>query len=289
MTRSTSTVSRREFLQWTTAAVAASAVAAPRRVLVAPLVAPRVAMQLYCVREELPKDPSRVLGELAKMGYQGVEMENWHNRPPAEWRKLLDAHGLQPAGFHVSWTHVNGDTLKKTVDDNAVIGNKFLIVRSLGKMQLEPRDNFMRTLEQFNQIAEDLEPFGMRVGFHNHAEMFRPTEGTRLWDIMVDNTRDDVSLQLDTGNAQGGQPGGVDIVQVLQRNPGRVDTMHVKPFSTESRDVFIGADQLKWTDIVAQTRKDGIEWYIIEYERPGDPLANMRANLNGFRKFYPGK
>ena len=279
--------SRRDFLKAAGGAVAAATSASVLEARQGPIWAPKVAMQLYCVREELPKNPAHVFSELAKMGYQGVEFENWHNRPPAEWRKLLDDHGLSAAGYHVSFNMVASDALKKTVDDNAAIGNRFLIVRSLSRAALEPRENFMRTLDQFDQIAEHLEPYGMRIGFHNHAEMFRMVDGTRLWDVMVDNTRADVVLQLDTGNAQGGQPGGVDILQVLRRNPGRVDTMHVKPYSTANPAAFIGDDQLPWADIVAETQKAGIEWYIIEYERPGVPLDNMRGNLNGFRKFYP--
>jgi sugar phosphate isomerase/epimerase len=288
MTRPVVPSSRREFLTWTGGALAAAVATRPIGARTPQLWAPRVAMQLYCVREELPKDPAATLAALSKMGYQGVELENWHNRTPAEWRKLLDASGLQAAGFHVSFKSVVGEALKKTVEDNAVVGNRFLIVRSLGAAQLQPRENFMRTLDQFNQIAEELEPYGMRIGFHNHAEMFKPMDGTRLWDVMMDHTRADVVLQLDTGNAQGGDPTGVDILQVLRRNPGRVDTMHVKPYSTANPAAFIGDDQLKWADIVAETRKHGIEWYIIEYERPGVPLDNMRANLNGFRKFYSG-
>ncbi len=278
------THTRRDFLKVTGATVAAAM--SPLRGS-AQLFAPRVAMQLYCVRAELPKDPSRTLGELAKMGYQGVEFENWHNLPPSEWRKLIDGHGLQAAGNHITLNTLSGDALKKTIDDNATIGNKFLIVRSLGKAQLAPRENFMRTLEEFNRIAEDLEPFGMRVGFHNHTELFAPAEGPQLWDVMMDHTRADVVMQLDTGNAQGARPGGVDILQVLRRNPGRVDTMHVKPYSTANREAILGDDQLPWSEIVAQTRKDGIEWYIIEYERPGDPFESMRRNLDAFRKFYP--
>jgi sugar phosphate isomerase/epimerase len=286
MASNSARVSRRDFLKLTGSAAAIS-VFSPVAARSAPLWTPKVGMQLYVVRQDLPGNPAGVFSQIAKMGYQGVEFENWHGRPPAEWRKLLDAHGLLAAGNHIVLNDLVGDKLQKTVDDNAAIGNKFLIVRSLGRALLSPKDNFMRTLEQFNQIAENLEPYGMRVGFHNHAEMFSLMDGTWMWNIMADHTRADVVLQLDTGNAQG-KLGGVDIVQVLQRNPGRVDTMHVKPFSTEKRGAFIGDDQLKWPEIVAQTRKDGIEWYVIEYEVPGiPPLEAMKANLDAFRKFYP--
>jgi sugar phosphate isomerase/epimerase len=229
-----------------------------------------------------------VLAELKKMGYQVVEFAGFLNRPPSEWRKLLDDNGLRAEGHHVSFNALVGDALKKTVDDNAVIGNKQLIVPSLGAARVSPRDTFMRTIDQINQISQSLKPFGMRLGFHSEADFFKDVDGARPWDVLADNTGPDVVLQLDTGNVQTARPEGVDVVQVIRRNPHRVKTMHVKPFSKTKPAAFIGDDELKWTDIVAETQKDGIEYYIIEYERPEiPPLDALRGNLAGLRKIYP--
>ncbi len=286
MTRS-STVSRRDFFKRSGAIAAASAFAPACLEALAQTRTP-VGVQLYCVRAELPKDPGAVLRELKMMGFQMVEFAGFLNRPPTEWRKLLDDNGLRAEGHHVSFNSLVGDGLKKTAEDNAVIGNRQLIVPSLGAARVSPRDTFMRTIDQINEISQSLTPMGMRLGFHSEADFFKDVDGARPWDVLADHTGSDVVLQLDTGNVQTARPEGVDVVQVLRRNPGRVKTMHVKPFSSVKPDAFIGADQLKWADIVAESQTQRIEYYIIEYERPEHPpLEALKGNLAGLRKFYP--
>lgn len=287
MTTPSSTVSRRDFLKWTSGALAVAAWPADPLGAASQTRTP-VGLQLYCVRRELPTDPASVLAELKKIGYDVVEFAGFHNRPPAEWRKMLDDTGLKVEGHHVNFNSLVGDALKKTADDNAIIGNKQLIAPSLGAARVSPRDTFMRTIEQIRQISESLKPYGMRVGFHSEADFFKEVDGARPWDVLADNTPADVVLQLDTGNVQTARPEGVDVVQVFRRNPGRIKTMHVKPFSKAKPAAFIGEDQLPWADIVAESQRQRIEYYIIEYERPEvPPLEALKANYAGLRKFYP--
>jgi sugar phosphate isomerase/epimerase len=280
-------VNRRDFLRQTGGALAASAIA-PAVFAASAQGRTPVGLQLYCVRAELPKDPAGVLGELSKMGFQVVELAGFANLPPAEWKTLLDDHGLRAEGHHVSFNSLVGDALKKTVDDNAAIGNQQLIVPSLGAARVSPRDTFMRTIDQINQISQTLKPLGMRLGFHSEADFFKDVDGARPWDVLADHTGPDVVLQLDTGNVQTARPEGVDVVQVFRRNPGRIKTMHVKPFSKATPAAFIGADELPWANIIAESQAQHIEYYIIEYERPEvPPLEALRGNLAGLRKFYP--
>jgi len=287
MTRLTS---RRRFLRDSGAAVAAAALFPAINLARAKT---PVGLQLYCVRAELPKDPAGVLAELKGMGYEVVELAGWLNMPPSQWKALLDDHGLRAEGHHVSFNSLFGtpDVMKKTIDDNAVIGNKQLIVPSVPAARVSPRDAFMKTIEQINQVSQALKPYGMRLGFHSEADFFKDIDGARPWDVLADNTSPDVVLQLDTGNVQTARPEGVDVVAVFRRNPGRIKTMHVKPFSRSKPnplDPYIGEDELPWPAIIAESQKQNIDYYIIEYEVPNHPpLEALKANLAGLRKFYP--
>jgi sugar phosphate isomerase/epimerase len=281
----TAAISRRDFLKSTGVAAAASAL--PLGLLRAKT---PVGLQLYCVRAELPKDPAGVLSQLKGMGYEVVELAGWLNMPPSDWKKLLDDHGLRAEGHHVGFASLFGtpDVMKKTIDDNAVIGNKQLIVPSVPAARVSPRDAFMKTIDQVNQVSAALKPYGMRLGFHSEADFFKDIDGARPWDVLADHTNPDVVLQLDTGNVQTARPEGVDIVKVFQRNPGRIKTMHVKPFSKTKADAYIGEDDLPWPAIIAESQKQNIDYYIIEYERPEHPpLEALKGNLAGLRKFYP--
>lgn len=246
-----------------------------------------VGVQLYCVRRELPADPATVLAELKKIGFEMVEFAGFHNRAPAEWKKMLDDAGLKAEGHHVNFNLLAGDALTKTADDNAAIGAKLLIAPSLGAARVSPRDTFMRTIDQIGQIAERLKSYGMRVGFHSEADFFKDVDGARPWDVLADHTGPDVVLQLDTGNVQTSRPEGVDVVAVFKRNPGRIRTIHVKPFSKTTPAAFVGNDDLPWANIIAESQAQKIEYYIIEYERPEvPPIEALRGNYAGLRTVY---
>ncbi len=134
-----------------------------------------------------------------------------------------------------------------------------------------------------NQIAERLRPHNLRVGYHNHTTDFNRLGGEYWWNLFADQTTKDVILQFDTGNAS--EREGVNVIELIRRNPGRTASMHVKPFSKKTPDAYLGDDELNWKEIMTAAESvGGIEWYIIEYEREAvPPLESLGANLKKFK------
>lgn len=281
MPSSRSILSRRDFLQTSASALLAASLGLRPSPGAAKI---PVGMQLYCVRNELPKDMAGTLAALAQMGFEGVEFADYFGRSARELRQLLDDHGLRCCGTHIYLTDMLGDQLGPTVEFNQTLGNRNLIVRWMPEEMRASREAFLRTAEQFNSVAENLRPHGMRVGYHNHDYIFQRFDGEYLWNILADHTHRDVILQLDTGNAA--QVDGVDVPALIRRNPGRTVTMHVKPFSKAHPDAFIGADELDWPQIFSLSESiGGTEWYIVEYEREAHPpLEALKANLDILRR-----
>src|SRR5690242_12094828 len=94
--------SRRDVLRFT--AVAAAAVSLPRFAAAEEAAGKKIpiALELYSVRNELPKDFTGVIEAIGKMGYQGVEFAGYHgwDKKPDALRKLLDDNGLKCCGTH---------------------------------------------------------------------------------------------------------------------------------------------------------------------------------------------
>lgn len=235
-----------------------------------------VGVQLYSVRHELAQDMPGTFARLAEIGFQGVEFADYHGRSAEELRAMLDANGLRAAGSHVYMETLLGDQLPATVAFNRTLGNEDLIVRWIPEEGRDSLDSFLRTTERFNEIAERLEPHGMRVGYHSHAYIFETFDGKTLWNILADNTRDDVVLQLDTGYAAAM---GQDIPALLRRNPGRTASMHLKPYDPSNPRAALGEDAIDWEPVI-RTAEDvaDIEWYIIEFEEE-NPLPVLETSL----------
>lgn len=242
-----------------------------------------IALQLYSVREDCAKDLPGTLAAVAKMGYKGVEWAGYYGRSAKELRKMCDDLGLKVVGTHIGLDTLLGDELEKTVEFNHILGNKHLIVPGLPAERTKSRQAWLETARIFNEIAERLHAFGMLTGYHNHTIEFKPLDGELPWDTFFGNTRQDVIMQFDTGNAM---HGGADPVPFLERYPGRAITVHIKAFSKTNDKALIGEDDLPWDRIfhICETT-GGTEWYIVEQESYAyPPLECVDRSLQNLRK-----
>lgn len=243
-----------------------------------------IGTQAWCVRKQMKDDIPGTLAAVAQLGYQGIELENAFGKSGPEWRKNLDAVKLKPCGFHHSLGELRGDKLKASIEFNQAIGNRNLIIRSLPHDVYTSKELLAKTAAEVNEIAEKLKAVGMRIGYHNHTNDFNRFGEDYWWNLFADQTKKEVILQFDTGNASEMQ--GVTVPDFLRRNKGRTISMHVKPYSKKNADAYLGDDELDWKQIMTIVESTGgLEWYIIEYEREGvPPLESLKANLDRFKK-----
>lgn len=243
-----------------------------------------VGVQLYSVRTECAKDLPGTIEKVAKMGYEGVEFAGYYGRDAKTLRKLLDDAGLLCCGTHTQLDTLLGDNLPKTIEYNKTIGNKFLIVPGLPEKYRSSRHAWLETAKLFNELSDKVRPHGMQVGYHNHSIEFKPLDGEMPWDTFFGNTKKEVIMQFDTGNAMGG---GGDPLVFLARYPGRATTVHLKAFSKAKPNAIIGDDELPWQKIFELCETiGGTEWYIVEYESDAyPPLVSIEKCLEVLRSW----
>jgi sugar phosphate isomerase/epimerase len=243
-----------------------------------------VGVQLYSVRKECEKDLEGTIKAVAKMGYKGVEFAGYYGRDAKTLKKLLDGVGLKCCGTHTGIDTLLGGELQKTIEFNQTIGNKFLIVPSLPEKYRGTRKDWQKAAQLFNELAEKVKPYDMRVGYHNHGIEFTPIDGELPWDTFFGGTKKQVVMQLDTGNAI---IGGGDPVVFLMRYPGRAATVHIKPFSKAKPNALIGDDELPWQEIFKLCETiGGTQWYIVEYESDAyPPLVSIEKCLEALRRW----
>ncbi|MFI3207013.1 MAG: TIM barrel protein, partial [Clostridia bacterium] len=80
--------------------------------------------------------------------------------------------------------------------------------------------------KRLNEFGEKCRPYGIKTGFHNHADDYFIENGKAIADTIYDNTNPEtVIIQLDIGHAVGG---GVDPFDYLERYKGRIESIHIK-------------------------------------------------------------
>ena len=226
-----------------------------------------IALQLYSVRADCEKDLAAVLDAVAEMGYEGVEFAGYYDRGAEGLRQMLDVRGLVCCGTHTRIDTLLGDALAETIAFNKTLGNPYLIVPGLAEEWRSSRRAWLETADLFNDLAEQVAPEDMKVGYHNHTVEFTEMDGELPWDTFFGNTLPEVIMQLDVGNAA---HGGGDAPTLLKKYPGRATTVHLKPHCATNPHALIGEDDLPWQEIFDLCAGvGGTEWYIVECEESG--------------------
>jgi sugar phosphate isomerase/epimerase len=238
-----------------------------------------IGLQLYSVRNDCAKDLPGTLAAVGKMGYQGVEFAGYYGRKANELRKMLDDDGLKCCGTHTGLNTLLGDALQPTIEFNQTLGNRFLIVPY---MQMNSKQAAVDAAKQFTELAEQVRPHGMRVGYHSHGGDFQKFDGETVWDIFFSHAGPEVVMQLDVGNCLGG---GGDPYAILKKFPGRTATIHIKEFGGKPGAV-IGDGTVRWKEIFELCETiDKTEWYLIEQEAYAEPpLESVQRCLAAMHK-----
>ena len=265
-----------------------------------------VGVQLYSIREDMKKDPLNGLKKLAEMGYTHVEHANYidskfYGYSAKEFRKILDDFGLKmPSGHTVMgkphWDEGKGeftDLWKKTVEDAAICGQKYVISPWLDVALRKNFDDLKRYMEVFNKSGELCQKSGMKFGYHNHDfEFSLKLSSVKVYDIMLQNTDPNlVAQQLDIGNMYGG---GGRAAELLKKYPGRFELMHVKDeikSVTEHigwESAVLGTGVIGVKEIIDMGKKSGgTTQFIIEQEsyQGKAPLDCMKEDLAIMKKW----
>jgi sugar phosphate isomerase/epimerase len=246
-----------------------------------------VGLELYSVRNALKQDLQGTVRAVAQMGYQCVEFYapyfDWTEAQTKDMRKLLDDLGVRCYSTHNNADYLEKDKFSRTRDKNLILGSKYVVIAST---HTDPGiDGWKAFAGTLNSAAEQLEPSGLKAGYHNHKIEFVPMDGVRPMEVLAKNTKPTVMLQLDVGTCL---EAGSDPVAWIRANPGRIRSLHCKDWSPDPAkgyEVLFGEGTADWKAIFqAAESAGGAEYYLIEQE--GSRLSELdtaRKCLESFR------
>jgi sugar phosphate isomerase/epimerase len=283
---------RRQFLQ-TSAAVSACALMTTHPVLGSPLGLP-LGLELYSVRDELPKDYAGTLKKVAALGYRDVEAAGFYGHSAADVKAAMAS-----AGLHCVSAHYSSDVLSKTLDDilefHKVLGAEYIICSFPGH-KTKPAAGADRTFtledwrwnaEQFNHYGAKVKAAGFRFGYHNHFMEFKAQDGVVPLDEVIRLTDPSlVTFEMDCGWVI---VGGGDPVSYLHKYPNRISLLHVKDFQpgvTPPHAAQLGHGRIDYRPIFAAAKKGTIKHYFVEQEQFDIPWEEaLRIDADYLKKF----
>ena len=273
-------VSRRSFLAFFAAAPLLGNLAGKKHI--------PVGLELYSVREDLKKDPTGTVQGVGKLGYECVEFYapyyEWTLDNAKEVRKQLDGLGVKCYSTHNSRQTFTPEAINKAIELNQALGARYVVMSHPG--DVKDLDGWKRVSELLNTANATLSSHGLHAGYHNHELEWKLVEGQKPIELIAANTDKSIMLQLDVGTCLAT---GNDPVAWVEKNPGRIHSMHLKEWSPEKGyHLLLGEGVGPWKKLFAAAENQGgIEYYLIEQE--GSDYSEMETAercLATYRKLH---
>jgi sugar phosphate isomerase/epimerase len=242
-------------------------------------------LELYSVRDELDKDLMGTVRGVAKMGYQCVEFYGpYYEWTPDYARKVraeLDELGIHCYSTHNDLKSFTPDGKGKAIELNKILGTRYIVLAHPG--EVNGLDGYKRVAETMNQANETFKAQGLHAGYHNHDAEWTAVDGQKPIELLAATLDKSIMLQLDVGTclAAGGDP-----VAWVNRNPGRIRSIHVKDWSPQKEyKVLTGEGVAPWKKLFAAAETTGgIEYYLIEQE--GSDYSEMESAQRCLAAFH---
>jgi sugar phosphate isomerase/epimerase len=264
-------------------------------------------VQLYTVRDILPKQPRHTVQALADIGYREVELLRAQITIVAPYLKNLN---LRPVSVHFETPLITGNfqawkdddmppvdasyTFEEALAESKEHGFEYMVFNYLPPKERGGLDFYRGLADKLNAAGEKCRAAGLRLCYHNHDFEFAPKPGGRPIDTLLQRLdRKLVGLEVDVFWVS---TAGVDPVAWLHQNAGRVELLHLKDrkrgaphaFDVESvsDDTFreVGNGELEFRAILRAASDIGVKHYFVEQDHSADPIRSLRQSYENVRK-----
>ncbi len=284
---------RRSFIKGTAALAATSLLLPgckgdPAKAIVEEVVAPpsldKFGIQLYTLRDDIPKDPKSVITKLSTFGYNQIEGYEgdqgiFWNMKPKEFKGFINDLGIEMVSSHCD-IH---EGFERKAAEAAEAGLSYLICPFIGPQKSV--DAWKEVTDKFNACGKICKQNGIRFAYHNHEYSFVPFSGMIPQDFMMENTDPDfVDHEMDIYWVI---TGGADPIAYLDKYPNRFRLCHVKDRMKNAGDekqasCNLGTGIIDFPTILSKAKDRGMQYFIMEQERYDEttPIESAQIGAN---------
>ena len=223
------------------------------------------ALQLYTVRDHIEKDIQGTLHKVKEAGYDKVEGGGTAGLTHVEFKKLLDAAGLDAVSVHTSYEEVTGN-VSATIETAKVYGVEFVAIGGIDGRLTPDKAGWAACGKALDQGGAKLRKAGIRLCYHNHNHEFKPIGGEYPLDILFGAAApENLGAEIDVYWVRFA---GLDPAEVIAKHSGRCPLIHVKDMRDKESRAFaeVGTGILDWPGIFRACETSGARWYIVEQD-----------------------
>lgn len=244
-----------------------------------------IAIQLYSLREQLEdaSQLSSVLGELREIGYRAVEVAGLGSRARGRLGLALRRVDMAACAAHIPLERLLAD-FDRVAGECRDWGCSYVVVPALPD-EYRSRDGYRRFANEATALAERLQPFGLKLTYHNHShELERFGDRTGLDILFGDTPAETLTAELDTYWLQ---YAGANPAAWIRRLAGRVPLVHLKDMAVRNGrpvQAEIGQGNLDWLEILSACRDAATQWLVVEQDDSNDAMSSAALSYSNLAK-----
>jgi sugar phosphate isomerase/epimerase len=233
-------------------------------------------VQLYSFRNEMKQDVEGVLAKVKKMGFTEVEAAGYKWNSAAEFKAMLDKHGLKNVSFFSDYARMSSD-LDGVITEARTLQSQYIIIgwiphdgkKGFGLAETE------KAIKDFNAWGARIAQAGLKFAYHVHGYEFSPHgNGVLLDKLLAETNPAHVFIELDVYWVA--HPGH-DPVKWMHKIGKRIHLMHMKDMQPGTRsnltghsdvetNVTVGTGTLNFPAIMKAAKQIGVKYLFIEDE-----------------------
>lgn len=281
--------SRRTFIKQ--AGLAAAGAALLPYYACSPASAKSVGIQLYSLRELLPKDVKGVIKKVAETGYKEVETygytaeAGYWGLDAKAFKALLDDNGLKAPSGHFGLDEYikTGDLeiVKPLIAGAATLNMEYFTCPYLSEELRTSLEDYKKVAARLNEAAKLCKESGLQMAYHNHDFEFVKYGDTTGYDILLAETdKSMIQFEMDlywvvrSGN---------DPVALFEKHPGRFVMWHVKDMDKTNNTINteVGNGKIDFKSIHKHAAQAGLKHLIVEQENFSiDPFESIKKSFD---------
>jgi sugar phosphate isomerase/epimerase len=266
---------------------------------------PLIGLQLYTVRKQIGNDPDGVLGKVAGIGYNSVELFGYGDGKffgatgptPAQIHDLLKKYHLKsPSGHYMMMNYFMKDDmndLKDNIAAAATVGHSYLVIPFLTDNMRTSLDDYKKLAAKFNTAATEAKKSGLKLAYHNHDFEFKDWGGGQTgFDVLLKET--DPSLVFFEMDIYWVTRAGHDPIQLINDNPGRIKMWHLKDMTQKEAPSYdvggqqyyaeVGSGIVDFKSIFRNKAKSGMKYFYVEQDETSEPVFDAIAKSYNYVK-----
>jgi len=233
-----------------------------------------VGFQVYTIREMLVKDFAGTLKMMKNIGYQGVEMcspagyissgfEPLVGMKPEDMRMIMADNGLSCVSSHFTFDELKNN-LYERIEFAHKLGLTQMICSSFWLPKGATMNDWLKSVDQLNEIGLKTKHAGLQMGFHNHHMEFEKIEGELIYDALLKYFDPElVKMQFQVAVVSI----GYQAATYFLKYPGRFISSHLSDWSSDKNNqVAIGKGIVDWKAFFETAKVGGLKNFYVEMD-----------------------